>query len=356
MRVEHKKEEKKPEKFIPPQPIGKVATIISLAVASTALFWWAWEHIITSGLSFEFNFQNIFLVVSTLLALCLMLTIVAMAEVLITKKLSLLLMAIFSSATLFIFFKPSLWTSIGFLLMLLAFMAWRREIRQDEKTRVKFVPQQVINSGLKMAVSLILLSACFNYYSFMVVRPNSEEHTLDSLVHQGSVTIENVLDLYYQDEFDPTMSLDSFIENISLSVGESIINDKVNIDTGNEEVDATLGLVIAEGLTAAQSEIADEAKESFLDTFKIEASGEESMNEIIDKIVRKNTIEYIDPYLKFVPALLAVSLFFLLNIFNFIYREFIKAFSYLLFKVLVWTKFIHLKKVQVEAEKISLSE
>ncbi len=356
MRVEHKEESKKPEKFVPPQPIAKVVTIIVLAVASTAIFWLAWHNAITTGISFNFGWENILLVVSTLLALCLMFTFITMAEILITKKISLLIMAILSAGTLFIFFKPSFWSMIGFLLVLLALMAWRREIRLDEKTRVKFVPQKIINSGLKMAVSVILLGACFNYYSFMVVRPNVDEHTLDSLVHQGSVTVESVLSVYYKDNFNPAMSLDQFIGNITSSASEKILNDEVNVETGNEKMNEVLGQAITEGLVAVQSEIVDEARVSFLETFQIEASGDDSMDEIIDKIVRQNTIKYIDPYLKFIPALLAVGLFFLLNIFNFIYRELIKSFSYLLFHILVWTKFIHVKKIQVEAEKISLSE
>lgn len=356
MRVEHKEETKKPEKFIPPQPLSKVVTIIALAVASTALFWLAWHNAIVTGITFDYGWENILLITSTLLTLCLMFAFIAMAEVLITKKLSLLLMAILSAGTLFIFFKPSLWSIIGFLLVLLVFMVWRKEIRKDEKTRVKFVPQKIINSGLKMAVSVVLLGACFNYYSFMVVKPNAEEHTLDGLVHKGSIAVENVLNLYYQDDFDSEMSLDEFISNISLSLTENIVNDKVKVETGNEEMDQVLGLAITEGLTAVQLEIVDEARQSFLDTFEIEASGTDSMDEVIDKIVKKNTIKYLDPYLKFVPVLLAVGLFFLLNIFNFIYRELIKSFSYLLFHILVWTKFVHIKKIQVEAEKISLSE
>ncbi|XOU94589.1 MAG: hypothetical protein ACNFW9_00820 [Candidatus Kerfeldbacteria bacterium] len=356
MRVENKEEEKKIDKFIPPQPIGKVATLIGLVVASTALFWLAWHNAITSGLSFAFSWENILLVLSTLLAMCLMFTILAMAEVLVTKRIPLLLMAIFSSATMFLFFKPSFWSMVGFLLMLLAFLAWRREIRQDEKTRVKFVPQKIIDSGLKMAVSLILLAACFNFFSFMTTRPNAEIETMNSLVSNSTETVESGLLLYYGDRYDPDMELDTFINNISSSVGDAIIDDKVKVDTGNEELDNALGDAITDSLGVVQQEVVEELRNSFLATFNIEATGDESMNSIIEKIVHANITEFVDPYLEFVPALLAVGLFFLLNIFNFIYRELIKWFSYLLFHIFIWIKFIHIKKIQIEAEKIALSE
>ena len=80
------------------------------------------------------------------------------------------------------------------------------------------------------------------------------------------------------------------------------------------------------------------------------------MSEVIDLIVVKNISQFLDPYIKFIPALLAVGLFFLLNIFGFIYRELIKSFSFLLFHILKWIKFIYIKKIQIEAEKVSLEE
>ncbi len=356
MRVEHKEEEKKIEPFIEPQPFGKIMLLMGLAVASSLLFWLAWDNAIVSGLSFSASWNNILIVLSTLLAMCLMFTLIAMAEVLITNRWFLFFMALVSAGTLFVFFKPALWSFVAFILVILGMMLWKREIRLDEKTRVSFVPKRIIGSGLKLAVTLILLATCFNYFNFMTTRTDAEQQTLDSLSGTGSQVVENVLLLYYGEKFSPKMTLDEFLASISFAVKDKIEDEKVKVDTGNEKLDNALGEAITEGLTAVEKEFINEARESFAETFEIDVDGTETMSEVIKLIVSKNIDKFLDPYVKFIPALLAIGLFFLLNIFNFVYRELIKSFSFLLFHILKWTKFIHIKKIQIEAEKISLEE
>jgi len=366
MRVEQKKssqggsayggEEKKIEPFIEPQPMGKIFLLMGLAVASSLLFWLAWDNAIVTGLTFTFSWENILIVLSTLLAMCLMFTLIAMAEIVITNKWYLFIMAIVSAGTLFVFFPPSLWSFVAFMLVVLSFMYWKRQIRVDEDSRTKFLPQKIINNGLRLAVTLVLLAACFSYFSFLTTRPNAEQQTLDGLTSQGSQVVEGVLDLYYQDEFDPEMSLDDFLTNVTFAVGEKISAEGIKVETGNESLDNALGDAITEGISVVEQEFVDQTRESFANSFEIEVDGSESMSEVIDLIVVKNISQFLDPYIKFIPALLAVGLFFLLNIFGFIYRELIKSFSFLLFHILKWIKFIYIKKIQIEAEKVSLEE
>ena len=112
MRVEQKTEpasiagkEKKPEKFIPPQPVRKVVVLVVLVIASTAIFWLAWHNALMTGLEFNLSTQNVIVVVSTLLAFCLMFCLSAVAEVVITKNLVEFAMTVLAAATIFIFFK-----------------------------------------------------------------------------------------------------------------------------------------------------------------------------------------------------------------------------------------------------------
>ncbi len=356
MRVEQKSEpasaagkEKKPEKFVPPQPLGKIILIVILVIASTALFWLAWHNALMTGLEFSLSTQNVIVVVSTLLAFCLMLCLLAVAEIVIEKKLVEFGMTIIAAATIFIFFKPSLWSLIAFLLTALAFLYWRREVRIDEKSRTKFMPRRIIDSGLKLTVTLILLAACFNYYNFTVTKPDAETAIADGLIEKGTKTVQNVLTMYYGDRYHPQMPIDDFINNVGLSSEEQ---EDLSVETGQPVIDDAIN----EGLSSVQKGLVDEARDNFLETFGITAMGDEEMQEVIKKIVSKNILQYVDPYLKFVPALIAVSLFFILNVLSFIYRELIKSFSYLLFHILVWINFLKVSKIQIEAEKISLND
>jgi len=341
---------KKPEKFIPPQPMGKIVILAVLVIAATALFWLAWHNALMTGISLSLGTQNILVIISTLLAFCLMFILMAVTEVVVTKSWIELIITFLAGATVFIFFTPSLWSFVGFLLMVLGFLYWRRQVRIDEKSRIKFVPMRIISAGLRSAVTIILLAACFVYYSSMVTGDDAATKLTGSLVEAGTTSVHRVLDIYYKERYSPSMTLDEFLLSNSAVDGEKVLQKAGVDETGISEID----MVIEQGLSQVQEEALVQAREGFLETFNIEATGDEEMSVIVEMVVKKNIDQYINPYKKFIPALLALSLLLLLNIFRFIYIELIKSFSFILFHILVWLKFIKVKKIQVEAEKITL--
>ncbi|MFA6098714.1 MAG: hypothetical protein WCV50_02990 [Patescibacteria group bacterium] len=345
MRVEKPPEIKKPEKFIPDQPLNKIIFLAILVVAATLLFWLAWHNVLTTGVKFNRSFENILVIISTLLAFCLMFSLLAIAEITVVKRLLTWLMVVVSGLVIFIFFPVSLWTMISFLLVVLAFLFWKREIRVDMESRSKFLPQRVVSAGLKGAVTLLLLASCFAYYGYMVTGTDASKRLDQALVDDGAKAINNILVLYFKDKYSPKMTLDEFIRQNSLAAVE-----QAELKTGQAELDKAIN----EGLAGAEQEAVDTFRESLLDTFQIQASGSDTMDEVEKKIVSKNVDKYIGSFKKFIPALLAISLFFVLNIFSFVYRELIKSFTFLAFHILVWLHFIKVKKVQVEAEKITL--
>lgn len=350
MRVEKQPEEKKTEKFVPPQPMGKIIMLAILVIVASALFWLAWHNALTTGISFDLGTQNIIIVVTTLLAFCLLFTLMAVSEVVITRSWIELIITVLAAGTVFIFFSPSLWSLVGFLLVFLGFMYWRREVRIDEKSRFKFMPRRTISAGLRTAVTVILLAACFVYYSFMVTGTDASARFTDNLVETGTSYIHKALNLFYKGAYHTDMTLDEFLLRNSTVDGEKILAGFGISETGISEIDA----IIEQGLSEVEEAALSQARQGFLETFNIEATGDETMNMIVEKVVRRNIDHYIEPYQKFIPALLALSLFLLLSIFRFIYNELIKSFSFLLFHILVWIKFIKVEKIKVEAEKITL--
>lgn len=345
MRVEQKPEEKKLEKFVPKQPMSKIVILASLVVVSTALFWLAWHNAIATGISFDMGTRNIMVIVTTLLAFCLMLCFLAVAEVLITRKVIVLMMSVVAAGTVFIFFHFSTWSFVGFILVILGYLYWSRQVRIDVETRTKFIPQQVVKSGLRTTVSLILLAVSFVYYGFLTVDAAADNNMTERFTDMGTNSITQVLDVYYKEKFDRTMTVDEFIEQIGFGSPE-----EVNLDTGYEEIDTA----IEEGIAGAKDEAIDAAREEFLNSFDIEATGDESMEMVIKRFVGGYIDEYAEPYMKFIPALMAIGLYLVLHFFGFIYRELIKSMSFLVFHILVWLKFIKVEKIKVEAEKITL--
>jgi hypothetical protein len=344
MRVEKQPDDKKEEVFVPPQPLGKIVVLAVLTVAAALLFWFLWSRILTTGLSFSAESRDVANLVVTVLSFCLMLTLAGISSVLISRKLIFLLLALVTGFTVLVFFGISVWSMIAGVITVLAFFNWYREISSDLKSRIKFVPSRTLGTGLKTAITLLLLAASFSYYSFLVSGEDASEKFTNSLVATGSRAIQNVLEMYYQDKYSPKMTLDEFIANITNVLGD------INLDTGQKD----LNEMISQGLTQAQQQLVAEARADFLKTMGIEAAGDESMDSVVEKIVRKNLDKYLGSFQKYIPAILALGLFFLLNVFNFIYNELIKSIGYVIFHVLAWLKFVKVKKVQIEAEKITL--
>ncbi len=349
MRVESKKEEKKEASdFKPFQPSGKVFFLAGLVVVSTALFWLAWSNVMNTGIEWNFGTQNIIIIVSAVLAFCLMFGLLALAEVLVTSRFIMLITAVLAAGTCFIFFKPSFWIVVVFLITVLGFLYWRREIRIDMESRSEFLPRRTISSGLRPAITVLLLAVAVSYYSFLVTGPNANAELDESMTGAAAGAVNQVLKTYYQGKYRPDMSLDEFIRNLGfIKVQESA---PANFNTGNTELDQ----VLEEGFAAAETEAVNVARQELLDTFEIQATGDEEMQSVVVKIVRKNIYKYVEPYRSVIPAVLALGLFFLLILFRFFYQELIKGFGYLLFHIMVWTKFIRVEKVKIDAEKITL--
>ncbi len=352
MRVEQKPEptstagkEKKIEKFVPKQPMSKIAIMASLVIASTALFWLAWHNAVVTGIGFDTGTQNIVVIVTTLLAFCLMLCFLAVAEVLITRKIIVLIMSLIAAGTVFIFFHFSIWSFVGFFLVILSYLYWSREVRIDTETRTKFMPRRVIKSGLRVTVSLLLLAISFVYYGFLTIDAVADNNMTERFTEIGTNAISNALNVYYKDNFKPKMTVDEFIKQIGFGSLE-----EVKLDTGYEEIDTA----VEEGIAGAKDEAIGVAREEFLESFGVEATGDESMETVIGRFVGSYIDEHAEPYMKFIPALMAIGLYFVLHFFGSIYRELVKSMSFLVFHILVWLKFIKVEKIQVQAEKITL--
>ncbi len=352
MRVEQEKKEIPSLKdFVPSQPGHKVLTLFGLMVVSTAVFWLAWNNAL-HNVAFTFSLNNILTVVSTLLAFCLMFAMVALTEVLVTKRLMILLTIIVAALTSFVFFGFSVWTLIAALIMMLGFLLWRRSINDDLKTRTTFKPQKTLDAGLKGAVTIILLASSVMYYGYFIDQPNAEDRIVNGLVDTSMSTVNFTLENVYGNGYDKDLSLDAFIANIT-RIDQLKSQGVDEIDNVTPEIRA-LDEQIKAGLDAASNEIVAQGRQEFLNTFDIQAAGSDTMDAVVRKIVTKKVNQFVQPYQKFIPALLALSLFFVLNVFSIVYRELIKAFSLLVYQILRWLHFIKITKVQTEVEKVTL--
>ncbi len=326
-----------------PQPTGKIVFLGCLVVVLTALFWLTLDLIFAGDFSFVVNLATILSMAAAFLAFSLMFAIVGITEMVVSNKLFLLLIVGVAALTHFLFFPISLFSVISVILLILAFLYWKREIRLDLQSRLKFTPRRVVQAGLSTAIGLAILAVSFTYYGFLVSGPNGSSRVVDSLVRGIADTINKILPTTYP-EYKPSMTLDAFIAGTSGISGAGA----AGIGAGISEQ------IINEAVKQAQGKALTEARQSFLDAFHIQANGTDTMDTVVQKIVRRQISQYVDPYVKFLPALFALALFFLLRIFTFLYKALIETFSTIVFTILKWMRFLSIEKIQVEAERVAL--
>ncbi len=329
-----------------PQPLHKLTILSALTVTSMAFFWFTFFRIFQSGEGFSLRLDTLLTFAFVLFAFALMFAVVGLTALLIQRSLVFYVIVAVGALSHVAFFPVSLSNMIAIIAMILAFILWRKNIRSDMETRISFKVSQVIPAGLGIAISLILLSVSFTYYSFLITRQESER-LLSGIVKTAVVSVDRVLPRYVA-HYSPDMTLDEFIR-------ESTVQPSQQVTTtlgfpGTAEIEKS----IQEGLASAQGQLTDEARAKFLSTFGITASGTDRMEVIVEKIVNQQLEKYVAPYKKFLPAVLALSLFFVLKIFDIVYQPLIQFFSFIVYRVLSAFRFVRIGKVMISKERLEL--
>ncbi|MFC1687969.1 hypothetical protein ACFL0L_05355, partial [Patescibacteria group bacterium] len=181
----------------------------------------------------------------------------------------------------------------------------------------------------------------FTYYGYLA--DDGSNQMLDNAAESLSVTVNEILPSYMP-YYSPEMTLDEFIlESGSIDELPTLPSDFL------------IGEALQEVITGAQGELLADSRQSFLDTFDIEAEGTDTMDVVVHKIVSGRVDSVVEPFQKFIPAILALSLFFLLKLLQFVIRPIIQFFSYIVYKIFLFTRFVTVKKVIVEKEQLELS-
>ena len=95
-------------------------------------------------------------------------------------------------------------------------------------------------------------------------------------------------------------------------------------------------------------------RNEFLKSLGIQAQGTDSMDSVVAKLVGKYVTEYLGKYSKAIPSLLAFSLYFILQIFSFLYKALIRLFAWFILKVLKWTKVVEFREEEAKVERVAI--
>ncbi len=293
------------------------------------------------------------------------------------------------SITLLPFF-PWRWATLAAVLITLGgYALWSWNVAGDVAIRRKFQPHYTIHAGFGTGLILLLVGVSMCYYTSLGQKDASAATFRENLVNSGRSGIDSLLANQVQgyrgemtlDEFLGLVATDKLGEFVLPQVTETLDNDRakqeaykklqaelrklnpsvpaVQTNAVGAELDkqleaerqALLQATLAK-LSDVQRQLLDEARHEFVQTFRIQASGTETMDAIIEKILLRNISTYVDPYEDFLPPLLALSFFFVIELISIIYRYVIFALAPLIAWVYQKMGALRIRVVQADVEEV----
>ncbi len=271
--------------------------------------------------------------------------------------------SVVSSLALIPFFPLRYATWGAALITLAGFLVWSWNVAGDVASRRKFQPHYTIHAGFGTGLILLLVGVSMCYYTSLGSTRQTADDVRTGLVgaarngvdfylpkqipgYRGSMTLDEFLSLVATDAFGDlvvpqitqTLDTDAEKEKAYKQIADALkqANPAFNNpeleealqDQVSTQIDAQRAVLqqrALEQLSEAQRQLLDEARREFLEGFKIEAQGSESMDAIIKKILTKNTAKYVDPYEHLIPPILALSFFFIIELISIVYRYVIFA-------------------------------
>ena len=270
----------------------------------------------------------------------------------------------FAASVALVPFFPLRYATLGAAaITLCGFLLWSWNIAGDVSARKKFQPHYTIHAGFGTGLVLLLVGVSMCYYTSLGDSRQTAEEVRTGMIGAA----RNGIDFYLPKQipgYTGTMTLDQFLSLVATDkFGEFIVPQitqtlgtdakkeeaykqittqlkKVNpifetpqvsaelqrqLDTQLDAQRAVLQQEALKQLSAAQRQLLEEARREFLAGFKIAATGSETMDTIIERIMTRNVTKYVDPYEHLIPPLLALSFFFIIELISVVYRYVIFA-------------------------------
>jgi len=321
-------------------PIGKIAVLMVLVMSSMALFWFALSRVFVGEGGI---IARSFSAAGSLGTFALMMACIGLTAVVMRSRIFFFIALFVGAFTIILFYPLHITQGIAALLLWVGCVLWQFNVRSDAKSRISFSAVKIIGAGLGGAITFVLIAVSFTYYGHLVQEENGSNRFMNDIIGISVSSVNRLLPKYIPD-YQPEMTLDEFILGAtSIDVSAPGLSDN-----------PLIGDVIQEGITSAQGVITEQGRNQFLATFDISAEGTDTMDMVVRKIAEKRVGTVIERYKKFIPAILALSLFFVLNIFRFLYILLTVGCAWVLAKVAVGVHFFVVTTQTVQKEVVRL--
>ena len=354
-----------PQKKIPKPSAWKFWVMAGATVVFATIFWWTLDMALVRKLTGLPTWEQALQFLISLTFFCVTLSLFGVLAMAAKRKRwwITVLTAFIASAALLPFFPWRL-ASLGAAGITLAgFLLWSWNIAGDVASRKKFQPHYTIHAGFGTGLVLLLVGVSMCYYTSLGDSRQTAEDVRTGMIgaarngidfylpkqipgYKGNMTLDQFLGLVATDKFGDfivpqitqTLDTDTKKQEAYKQITDQLKKVNPIFDTPqvsadlqkqvNTQLDAQRAVLQQEALkqlSVAQRQLLEEARREFLAGFKIEATGSESMDTIIERIMTKNVSRYVDPYQHLIPPILALSFFFIIELISFVYRYVIFA-------------------------------
>ncbi|MFH1597541.1 MAG: hypothetical protein ABIB97_00525 [Patescibacteria group bacterium] len=334
---------------------------LGLMTLIIAIFFWL---AVFAAFQMEFAFDTLSLVgwsslVYSLLAFCLLLTFLGIFGTLVRNKMVVYLTVFLVAVVPFFFFIKGYYSLFIIVSCTMMFWFYTKYCRDETDGRYKFSIVRSTYFGLPLVVIVLLIALSLSYYVAMTHDDEDGTKLKDSINTIVLNSLNKVMESRMED-YDPNMALDDWLGNLQIqevfsTLPEFLGPEVISEDLKNEiEQSAEYQEALSEAEEQAKAEVIVSLRNEFLKQFEIEAEGSDPISEVLTKWVDQTIGDFVTPYTKFIPPVLAISLFLVLRLLTPIYIAIARFFQWIIFSLLLKSGFIHIKKEKKEVEIVGL--
>lgn len=313
---------------------------------------------------------------------------ICLGSLFIDKKTTLYLVFALSLLSFFVFFRggevipgqfrEAFYYFIVLVLIFLALIFYCGRVKHEKETRTKLNFWRILKRGLSLTFTLVCLLIALAYYfspslgGISKIEFEIPKGLFDTALKPLSGLIQTRLPLYR-----PDMSIDELLTMFSITVDEEglsglsfepspelyrIIQSRgISIETldinqllKDPEIVELLQEEIKKKTSSLNPGQLAQQRAEFSEKLDIEIKGDETLNDVLYKLVNTQINAAGGPYKKYIPIALAVGLFFFLRILTIILIPIIVLFNCFLIKILVAVGFAKITTKPMEAEGIEI--
>jgi len=286
---------------------------------------------------------------------------------------------ILSGLTVFLFFKFNVYIFGGSLIFILFLILGDRRIKRERDERLKIRVFRFLKRGLPLIFTGILVAVSIIFY-FSPISSFNEElifpraifdfifKPFEGLIsknfpgYQPGTTIDeliimsNILGVNPEQGFPSQAEIINSPEFKKLLQSNSFDDKKESLNLNeflkNPQVVAFFQRELESQINKISPAVLKNKRDEFAKEFGIELSGNETLSDVVYKIINSNAKIFSGHYKSYLPLIFTVGLFLTLKAISIPLIWIIIIFTFVIFRLMVSANFINIKKEEVEREII----